>query len=247
MDKRSFLKIGLLGAAGLFASFLPVKGVASRMLRKGSRRRTGFVQQDLPYAFNALEPYIDSLTMELHYTQHHASYTKKFNQLATELGIVEKPAREILAHVSLYPEAVRNNGGGYLNHVLFWNMMSPTGGGNPSGILLDAINRDFKSFDAFQSAFEMAAKSVFGSGWAWLIVKDGRLRVTATRNQDNPLMDVADEPGFPLLCLDVWEHAYYMKNQNRRADYISDFWHVVNWEYVGKRYALWQKKFATGA
>jgi Fe-Mn family superoxide dismutase len=234
----------MFGVAGLFASSIPVKGITSRILRKGTRRRTDFIQPKLPYDFNALEPYIDRLTMELHYSQHHAAYTKKFNELAKALGIVEKPARDILANVSMYPEEIRNNGGGYLNHVLFWNMMSPDGGGNPSGYLLDVISRDFESFETFKSAFSDAAKTVFGSGWAWLIVKDGKLQVTATQNQDNPLMDVVKDTGFPLLCLDVWEHAYYIKNQNRRTDYISDFWNVVNWDYVAKRYNLWLKKYA---
>jgi len=244
MDKRSFIKVGLLGAAGLFSSSLNVKGITSKMPGKGAGRRNGFIQPKLPYAFDALEPYIDGRTMELHYAQHHASYTKGFNEAAKALGIVEKPVRDILANISAYPEALRNNGGGYLNHVLFWNMMSPAGGGNPSGILQEAINRDFQTAEAFKEKFNNAARTVFGSGWAWLIIKDGRLMITTTQNQDNPLMDVAEDKGFPLLCLDVWEHAYYMKNQNRRPDYISAFWNVVNWDYVSKRYTFWQKKYA---
>jgi Fe-Mn family superoxide dismutase len=149
-----------------------------------------------------------------------------------------------MADISKYPESIRNNGGGYLNHVLFWNMMSPAGGGNPSGVLGDAINREFQSVEAFKEKFAAAARTVFGSGWTWLIIKDGSLMITTTQNQDNPLMDVAADNGFPLLCLDVWEHAYYMKNQNRRPDYISAFWNVVNWDYVSRRYAFWQKKYA---
>ena len=247
MDKRSFIKTGLLGAAGLFASSLTLKGAASRLLHKGARKRTDFIQPRLPYAFNALEPHIDALTMELHYTKHHASYTQRFNEAAKALGIVQKPASDILAEVSKYPETIRNNGGGYLNHVLFWNMMSPAGGGNPSGILLDAINRDFQSVESFKEKFSDAAATVFGSGWVWLIIKDGKLGITTTQNQDNPFMDVVTDAGFPLLCLDVWEHAYYMSNQNRRPDYISAFWNVVNWDYVSKRYTLWQKKFAGNA
>jgi len=244
MDKRSFIKTGLLGAAGLFASSLTAKGITSRMFRKSAGKRTEFIQPKLPYAVNALEPYIDGQTMELHYAKHHASYTKRFNEAAKALGIIEKPAREIMADVSKYPESIRNNGGGYLNHVLFWNMMSPSGGGNPSGVLLDAVNREFQSVEAFKEKFAAAAGTVFGSGWTWLIVKDGSLMITTTQNQDNPLMDVAADKGFPLLCLDVWEHAYYMKNQNRRPDYISAFWNVVNWDYVSRRYAFWQKKYA---
>lgn len=242
MDKRSFIKTSLLSVAGIVASSLTAKGITSRMLRKSAKRREEFVQPKLPYAFNALEPYIDGQTMELHYTKHHASYTQKFNEAARALGIVEKPAREILGSVSKYPESIRNNGGGYLNHVLFWNMMSPSGGGNPSGLLLDAVNREFGSVEAFKEKFNTAARSVFGSGWAWLIIRDEKLVITTTQNQDNPFMDVVSENGFPLLCLDVWEHAYYIKNQNRRPDYISAFWNVVNWEFVSKRYTYWQNK-----
>ncbi|MBN2274138.1 MAG: superoxide dismutase [Bacteroidales bacterium] len=227
---------------------MTVKGVTSGILKKSRRRkRTEFIQPKLPYAFNALEPHIDRHTMELHYNMHHASYTQKFNEAAKELGIVEKPIRHILAGVSKYPESIRNNGGGYMNHVLFWNMMSPNGGGSPSGLLLDAINREFGSIEAFKDKFSAAAGTVFGSGWAWLIIKDQRFVITTTQNQDNPLMDIVENQGYPLLCLDVWEHAYYVKNQNRRYDYISAFWNVVNWDFVSRRYAFWQKKAANHA
>jgi Fe-Mn family superoxide dismutase len=246
MDKRSFLKTSLLGVAGIVASSLTSKGMASRMLRK-SVKRSEFIQPKLPYAFNALEPYIDGETMELHYTKHHATYTRNFNEIAKKLGIVEEPLKVILADASTYPESVRNDGGGYMNHVIFWNSMSPAGGGNPSGILLDAINREFGSVEAFKDKFNAAAKDVFGSGWAWLIIKDEKLVITSTQNQDNPFMDVVADRGFPLLCLDVWEHAYYVKNQNRRYDYISSFWNVVNWDHASKRYANWQKRKAKQA
>lgn len=244
MDKRSFLKTSLLGVAGLFASSLRSHGMIPGMARKNYRRKEEFLQPELPYAFDALEPYIDSATMELHYTKHYTAYTQKFNEAAIQLGILQQPARDILKEVSKYPESIRQNGGGYLNHLIFWNMMSPSGGGMPSGVLLDAINREFGSVDAFREKFTEAAKNVFGSGWAWLIIRDDKLRITTTQNQDNPLMDIASEQGFPLLCLDVWEHAYYLNNQNRRYDYISAFWHVVNWEFVARRYDSYQKRMA---
>ena len=242
MDKRSFIKTGLLGVAGLVFTSLTARGMTSRFFGKHSRKRNEFIQPKLPYAFDALEPYIDGQTMELHYAKHHARYTQNFNAIAKTLGIVDRPSREIMANVSNYPESVRNDGGGYLNHILFWNMMSPSGGGNPSGPLLDAINKEFGSVGSFREKFDLAARNVFGSGWAWLIVRDNKLVITTTQNQDNPLMDVVEVRGFPLLCLDVWEHAYYLKNQNIRKDYISAFWNVVNWEFVSKRYAFWQKK-----
>ncbi|MBN1415769.1 MAG: superoxide dismutase [Bacteroidales bacterium] len=216
--------------------------MVSRILGKNAKRRSEFIQPGLPYAFDALEPYIDRESMELHYAKHHATYTQKFNEAAKGTGIFEKSIREIMGNISNYPLAIRNNGGGYLNHSLFWNMMSPVGGGSPSGILRDAIERDFGSQEAFMNEFNTAAQNLFGSGWTWLIIKDNKLVVTTTQNQDNPLMDVVADKGFPLLCLDVWEHAYYMKNQNRRKDYISGFWNVVNWDYVSQRYTNWQKR-----
>jgi superoxide dismutase, Fe-Mn family len=242
MDKRSFLKTSLLGVAGLFASSLRSHGMVSGMVRKNYRRKGEFLQPKLPYAFDALEPYIDRATMELHYTEHHTAYTQKFNEAAARLGILQQPARNILKEVSKYPESIRQNGGGYLNHLIFWNMMSPSGGGMPSGALLDAIDSEFGSVENFRKKFTEAARNVFGSGWAWLIIRDNRLLITSTQNQDNPLMDVASSQGFPLLCLDVWEHAYYLNNQNRRYDYIRAFWHVVNWEFVARRYDFYNKR-----
>jgi Fe-Mn family superoxide dismutase len=242
MDKRSFLKAGLLGVAGLFALSLKSHGMISGMLRRSYRRKGEFIRPKLPYAFDALEPHIGRETMELHYTKHYSTYTQKFNAAAIQLGILQKPARSILKEVSKYPESIRLNGGGYLNHLLFWNMMSPSGGGIPSGALLEAINREFGSVENFREKFTGAARSVFGSGWAWLIIRDNRLRITTTQNQDNPLMDVASEQGFPLLCLDVCEHAYCLNNKNRKVDYINAFWHVVNWEFVARRYDSYKKR-----
>jgi superoxide dismutase, Fe-Mn family len=197
----------------------------------------GFVQAELPYAFDALEPYIDKQTMELHFGKHHAGYTKNFNAALAEEGITERDLNKIFASMSDYSAALRNNGGGYYNHSLFWNFLSPDGGGEPSGELLKAIEKAFGSFDAFKELFSKAAASQFGSGWAWLIVDgNGELRVTSTANQDNPLMDVVDVNGTPVLNLDVWEHAYYLFYQNRRTEYISNFWNLVNWETVDKLY-----------
>ncbi len=196
-----------------------------------------FTLPDLPYASNALEPHIDSRTMEIHHDKHHAGYTTKLNAALEGSDMAGKDIEEILANISSAGTAVRNNGGGYYNHSLFWTILSPNGGGKPSGELSDAINKAFGSYDAFKEKFSSAAGGQFGSGWAWLIVKDnGSLAVTSTPNQDNPLMDVVDEKGTPILGIDVWEHAYYLNYQNRRADYIDAFFNLVNWEEVNSRY-----------
>lgn len=193
---------------------------------------------NLPYAFDALEPYIDVRTMEIHHTKHHGAYTSKLNDAIQGTPAESLSIEEIMAHMSEYPVAVRNNGGGYFNHNLFWTILSPDGGGVPEGELLDAINRNFGSFGNFKSEFSQAAANRFGSGWAWLIRKeDGSLAVTSTPNQDNPLMDFVEVKGIPLLGLDVWEHAYYLKYQNRRPDYIEAFWNLVNWDEVARRFS----------
>lgn len=199
-----------------------------------------FQLPDLPYAFDALEPHIDARTMEIHHDKHHAGYTRKLNAAIEGTELEGKKIEEILLHVSEYSTAVRNNGGGYYNHSLFWSIMSPDGGGVPSSRLniAKAIERDFGSFEKFKEEFSAAAKSQFGSGWAWLCV-DGhdKLHVCATPNQDNPLMDVVTEhTGKPVLGLDVWEHAYYLNYQNRRPDYVEAFFSVVDWKAVSKRY-----------
>lgn len=190
----------------------------------------------LPYAKDALEPHIDAQTMEIHHDKHHAGYTNKLNAAIEGTDLENKSIKDILKNVSKHGTAVRNNGGGFYNHALFWEVMGPNGGGAPSGALADAINQAFGSFDGFKEQFAKAAAGRFGSGWAWLIVKDGKLMITSTPNQDNPLMDVADEKGTPILGLDVWEHAYYLKYQNRRPDYIEAFFNVINWDEVAKRY-----------
>ncbi|MDR1666548.1 MAG: superoxide dismutase [Bacteroidales bacterium] len=195
-----------------------------------------FKQQPLPYAYDALEPYIDALTMEIHYSRHHAAYAKNFNESLQSLSDVPAKVEEIMKNISHYPVAVRNNGGGYYNHSLYWEIMAPKGGGEPSGKVAEAIRRDFGSFDAFKDAFSKAASARFGSGWAWLVSDKGKLAVCSTPNQDNPLMDIAEVKGAPILCIDVWEHAYYLKYQNKRPDYIQAFWNVIHWKKVNELY-----------
>ncbi|MEM0941159.1 MAG: superoxide dismutase [Bacteroidota bacterium] len=195
-----------------------------------------FELPDLPYAHDALEPHIDAKTMEIHHGKHHAAYVLKVNAAIDGTDMDGKSIEEICAN-HIDNSAVRNNGGGHYNHTLFWSVMSPNGGGEPSGTLAEAINAAFGSYDKFKEEFSTAAATRFGSGWAWLIKKeDGSVAVTSTPNQDNPLMTVADTQGTPLLGLDVWEHAYYLNYQNRRPDYITAFFNVINWDEVGKRF-----------
>lgn len=192
----------------------------------------------LPYAYDALEPNFDARTMEIHHTKHHAAYTNNLNASISGTELENKTILEILKNVSKANPAVRNNGGGYYNHNLFWEILSPNGGGKPSGALAEAINRDLESFDNFKETFSKAATTRFGSGWAWLCVKaDKSLCVCSSPNQDNPLMDIAECPGTPILGLDVWEHAYYLHYQNRRPDYISAFFNIINWSKVEELYA----------
>lgn len=188
----------------------------------------------LPYAFDALEPHIDRLTMEIHHDRHHKAYVDNLNKA---LPGTTKSIEEILATVSTQPVAVRNNGGGHWNHSFFWNVLGPAKGSKPSVALSKQIEADFGSFDAFKAEFTKAATSRFGSGWAWLIKKDGKLVISSTPNQDNPLMDVAEVKGQPILALDVWEHAYYLKYMNKRADYITAFWNLVNWDFVSTNFS----------
>ncbi|MTI30956.1 superoxide dismutase [Xanthovirga aplysinae] len=192
----------------------------------------------LPYAYNALEPHIDARTMEIHHTKHHQAYVTNLNNAIAGTELEGKTMAEIMKSVSSAPAAVRNNGGGHFNHSLFWTIMSPNGGGEPTGELAEAINAKFGSFEGFKEKFSAAAATRFGSGWAWLCVDaNGELCVCSTPNQDNPTMDIAECPGTPILGLDVWEHAYYLHYQNRRPDYIAHFYNVINWEEVAKRYA----------
>ncbi len=191
---------------------------------------------DLPYAYDALEGAIDASTMEIHHGRHHAGYVRKLNAaLAERPDLAALPLDQLLANASALPPAIRNNGGGHYNHELFWRIMAPAGtGGVPSAALASRIKADFGSLDAFKTAFNSAAVSQFGSGWAWLIWTDQGLRVTSTPNQDNPLMNVASVQGTPILAVDVWEHAYYLRYQNKRGDYLSSWWTVVNWNEVNR-------------
>ena len=192
---------------------------------------------DLPYAHNALEPHIDTTTMEIHHGKHHATYIAKLNDAIKDTDLGSKSIEDLVAGIDSVPEnirgAVRNNGGGHANHSLFWQILGPNAGGTPSGELADAINSTFGSFDAFKEKFEAAGATRFGSGWAWLVVNNGALEATSTPNQDSPLMTGQT----PILGCDVWEHAYYLKYQNRRPDYLKAFWNVVNWAKVSELYA----------
>jgi superoxide dismutase, Fe-Mn family len=189
-----------------------------------------FTLDPLPYANNALEPHFDALTMEIHHDRHHQAYVNNLNAAVAGTDLEGKTIEDILAGISKSSAAVRNNGGGHYNHSFFWKSISPNGGGTPSGELAKAIDAKFGSFDAFKEEFKKAAATRFGSGWAWLILKDGELAVTSTPNQDNPIMDIAEVKGTPLWGLDVWEHAYYLKYQNKRPDYIDAYWSVVDWK-----------------
>jgi len=195
-----------------------------------------FKLPDLSYDYNALEPYIDARTMEIHHSKHHAGYTNNLNNAIEGTALEGKAIEDILGSISSESATVRNNGGGFYNHTLYWSVMGPSAGGEPTGELMDAINSAFGSFAEFKSKFSTAAATRFGSGWAWLLKQaDGSLAVSSTPNLDNPLMDLAEVKGTPVLGIDVWEHAYYLKYQNRRPEYIENFWNVINWEEVAKR------------
>lgn len=194
-----------------------------------------FELPELPYSFDALEPSIDAKTMEIHHDKHHAAYTSNLNLAIEGTDFEGKTIEEILVK-GFDNKAVRNNGGGFYNHSLFWEILSPNGGGKPEGKLLQAIEESFGSFEKFKEEFENKAKTQFGSGWAWLSAKDGKLQVSSTPNQDNPLMPGVEVKGTPILALDVWEHAYYLNYQNRRPDYVAAFWNIVNWEKVAENF-----------
>jgi Fe-Mn family superoxide dismutase len=195
-----------------------------------------FELPQLGYDFAALEPHIDARTMEIHYTKHHQAYLTNLNNAVAGTEWENKGLEEIFSNISKLPPAVRNNGGGHFNHTLFWKILGPNAGGEPQGNLLDAINRFFGSFDKFKEQFNNAAITRFGSGWAWLVKTGDELKITSTQNQDNPLMDLAEVKGTPILGVDVWEHAYYLKYQNRRNEYLGAIWNVINWNEVTKRF-----------
>ena len=196
-----------------------------------------FTLPALPYATDALEPHIDKLTMEIHHGKHHQAYVTNLNKALEGKPEADSSIDDIIKNISKFPMAVRNNGGGHYNHSLFWTLLSPGGGGEPTGDLAAAINSTFGTFADFKTKVSEAGATRFGSGWAWLIVADGKLAVTSTPNQDNPLMDIAEVKGTPILGIDVWEHAYYLKYQNRRPDYLAAIWNVINWEKVAELYA----------
>ena len=195
-----------------------------------------FTLPALPYAYDALEPHIDTLTMQIHHDKHHQAYVDNLNKAIAGTPNENKSLDELVKAAGSISPAVRNNGGGHWNHAFFWESLSKNGGGTPSGKLADAINSAFGSFDEFKTKFNAAGATRFGSGWAWLIVKDGKLEISSTPNQDNPLMDVAEVKGTPLLGVDVWEHAYYLKYQNRRPDYLKAWWNTVNWDKAAENF-----------
>ena len=236
MKRKNFLKS--LGLISLAPSINKIEAITNQLNKNRSNTKMSkFELAPLPYAFNALEPYIDAQTMEIHHGKHHGAYVANLNKAIEAKPELEgKSLEELFKVVSTLPAAVRNNGGGHYNHTMFWNIMGPNKGGKPTGALADAINGTFESFEKFQELFNNAATTRFGSGWAWLVLSDGKLVVTSTPNQDNPLMDVAEVKGFPIMGLDVWEHAYYLKYQNRRPEYITNWWNVVDWDAIAKRF-----------
>ncbi len=195
-----------------------------------------FELKNLGYDYTALEPHIDARTMEIHHGKHHAGYTNNLNAAVAGTELEGKSIEEILANISVQPAAVRNNGGGFYNHNLYWEVIAPGGSPNPEGVLLDAINDSFGSVQNFREAFVKAAVTRFGSGWAWLILQENELAISSTPNQDNPLMDDAEVRGTPILGIDVWEHAYYLNYQNRRPDYVNAFWDLINWDEVARQF-----------
>jgi len=234
MKRRQFISLAGLGvAAAACGPRTKSKTVDSTIKPKPI---SGHFFPVLPYNYNALEPYIDATTMELHYDKHHRGYFNKFLAAIEDTNLETMSMPDIFAEISKHGNAVRHNGGGYYNHMLFWDNISPDGG-EPSAKLLSHLVKNFKSLDGFKEAFYKTAKTQFGSGWAWLILDtDHRLQIVSTANQDNPLMDLAPIKGVPLLTIDVWEHAYYLHYQNKRGDYINAFWNIVNWKTVSKRF-----------
>lgn len=238
-NRRDFLKksalLGLAGLAGNLVSEEKLKTLDDLALINDSGN---YSLPALPYAYNALEPFIDAQTMELHHTKHHKTYVDKLNP-ALENYKGDMALTSLFSQASILGPAIRNNGGGHYNHSLFWQLMKPNPEGKksvPEGEIVEAITVNFKSVEEFQKEFTDKAMKIFGSGWCWLIEQSGKLKITTTPNQDNPLMDIVAEKGKPLLALDVWEHAYYLKYQNKRIDYITNWWNVVNWTKVNELY-----------
>lgn len=238
-DRREFIKTGSKAgiAAGLSLSVLPA--LAREHKKTAPAEPITFKQQPLPYDYKALEPSIDAMTMEIHYTKHAAGYTKNLADAcaAEHVDTQSSKIEDLLAGISKYSTKMRNNAGGHYNHEMFWKLMTPQPAGKPSGKLADAINSSFGSFDGFKTKFSDAAKTRFGSGFAWLVLTaDKKLAIGSTPNQDNPLMDVSEFKGYPIVGLDVWEHAYYLKYQNKRPDYITAWLNIINWDYAAQRF-----------
>jgi Fe-Mn family superoxide dismutase len=229
----SILSTQLFGALSRSENFI---NSISKLNSRSKNLMPKYDLPSLPYAFDSLEPHIDTRTMEIHHGKHHAAYVNNLNNAVAGTDMEKVSLDDLLKNISKYPVVVRNNGGGHFNHSLFWEIMSGKGGGQPKAELLKAIESNFSTFDSFKEKFSNAAATRFGSGWAWLVVSNGKLLVGSTPNQDNPLMDISEIKGTPILGLDVWEHAYYLKYQNRRPDYISAWWNVVDWEVVTQKY-----------
>ena len=241
--KKLILSIFAVAFFGMFSiaenPSYPDNSSWNRIISKlGEFQLTGQSKQNpLPYAYNDLEPSIDAKTMEIHYSKHHAAYTKNMNEMSTAANTGSKPLFQLFAEIDKYPVPLKNNAGGFYNHLLFWTILAPAAGQVPEGKLLAAITESFGSFDKFKEIFSNAGKKQFGSGWAWLSVDEhAKLVVSATANQDNPLMSTTEVKGIPVLALDVWEHAYYLQYQNRRPEYVEAFWKIVNWKEVSRRY-----------
>ncbi|ERM82891.1 superoxide dismutase [Rhodonellum psychrophilum GCM71 = DSM 17998] len=235
-SSKATLALGI-GSTMVGSSFLAACGSPGEKEQKITLS-TGFEQTPLGYDYTSLEPNIDAMTMEIHYTKHAAAYAKNLGEAVSEEGVdASKPLEDVLMNISKYSTKMRNNGGGHYNHELYWKIMKPNAGGKPEGVLAEAINSSFGSFEAFVEQFETAGKTRFGSGWAWLVLdKSNKLAVGSTPNQDNPLMDVSEFQGIPLMGIDVWEHAYYLNYTSDRAGYISNWWNVINWDLVSERY-----------
>lgn len=241
LSRRNFIeqtgKAGL--AISLSATVLPSVACSTPKIIAANAPTTPYTQQPMLYSYNDLEPSIDALTMEIHYTKHAATYAKNLAEATAAEGVNTSSTNleSLLANIAKYTPKMRNNAGGHYNHELFWKVMAPKANDKPEGALMNAIQKSFGSYEAFTTQFSDAGKNRFGSGWAWLVLtNDKQLKIGSTPNQDNPLMDVSDLKGFPVLGLDVWEHAYYLRYQNKRPDYITNWWNVVNWKFISDRY-----------
>lgn len=239
MNRKSFIKSVAVLSLIPKSNTIGYMKSNNKSIMNNRRKNTmsEFTLPELSYAYDALEPYIDARTMEIHHSKHHAAYTAKFNEALEGTGLGRLTPEEIFKDISKHTSAIRNNGGGFFNHSLYWTIMGKDKGGIPTGELADAINSSFGSFDKFKEQFTNAALTRFGSGWAWLVAQNNKLVISSTPNQDNPLMDIAEVQGTPILNIDVWEHAYYLKYRNRRPEYIENFFNVINWDEVAKLYS----------